>query len=448
MTGRQRVLALSADEEAERHAAVADLVALGTAALPALMDELRDDASSVTETALLSVLCGIGASAFDPVLGVLQSAVPGSHWRALRVFTRLGTPVLPGYLRALAHGDPFVRRAAVMGVDGCGEDALPVANLLVPLLGDGDEEVRRVAVRAFCSWGAAVVPLLQSVRRDGPGAARGGALECLAEIDGENAISAHDRAALERLVQLKLMDDIPVPILCCFLSWIAVSTGNQAGVMEMLGLSAAYPVPFSVGVNAADYDSHGGLDDDPHDRYRRVFVTPELAGWTLVVGSWCDPSAAEREAAVLEACERLSARYGRAQAYWYGAQNDGSAVLVAERGETLRRLAYIPGDDTQHLELGVPLAYEQERRTALGLPALTAEQLEVDQDDDEWMWELLEMATELAGELSIDPLSIDTGTPVRGVGLLALTEYGRSLGAPCGALRLEEKPVLHAFAVS
>lgn len=173
MAVRQWVLALAAGEEADRHAAVAGLVALGPAALPALMGELRDDASPVTETALLSVLCSIGASALDPLLDVLQDAVPGSHWRALRVFTRLGTPALEGYLRALAHDDPFVRRAAVMGVNGCGEDALPVANLLVPLLGDGDEEVRRVAVRAFCSWGAAVVPLLQSVRRDGPGAARG-----------------------------------------------------------------------------------------------------------------------------------------------------------------------------------------------------------------------------------------------------------------------------------
>ncbi|TDU05521.1 hypothetical protein EDD99_4037 [Streptomyces sp. 846.5] len=118
------------------------------------------------------------------------------------------------------------------------------------------------------------------------------------------------------------------------------------------------------------------------------------------------------------------------------AQNDGSAVLVTERGETLRRLAYIPGDDTEHLQLGVPLAYEQERRTALGLPALTAEHLEVDEDDDEWMWELLELAPKLAGELSIDPLSIDAATPARGVGLLALTEYGRRLGAPCGALRM------------
>ncbi|QMU67106.1 HEAT repeat domain-containing protein [Streptacidiphilus sp. P02-A3a] len=436
MTVRQWVLALSAGEEVERHAAGAHLAALGPAALPALMDALRDDASPVTETALLSALRSIGAPGFEPVLDALQDAVPGSHWRALRVFTRLGTSVLDGYLRALAHDDPFVRRAAVSGIKGCGEDALPVAKRLVPLLGDGNREVRQAAVHAFCSWGAAVVPLLQSVRRNGPGSARGGALECLAEIGGEGAISAPDRAALERLVQIKLLDDLPVPLACCFLSWIAVSTGDQAGVTEMLGLTAAYPVPFSTGVHAADCDSHGGLDDDPHDRYRRVFVTPELAGWTLVVGSWCDPSAAEREADVLDACERLSARYGRAQAYWYGAQNDGSAVLVAERGETLRRLAYIPGDDTQHLDLGIPLAYEQERRTALGLPALTAEHLEVDEDDDEWMWELLEIATKLAGELSLDPLSIDAGTPARGIGLLALTEYGRRLGAPYGALRM------------
>ena len=66
---------------------------------------------------------------------------------------------------------------------------------------------------------------------------------------------------------------------------------------------------------------------------------------------------------------------------------------------------------------------------------MTAERLEV-HEDDEWMWELLEMAPKLAGELGIDPLCIDAGTPARGVSLLALTEYGRRLGSPCGALRM------------
>ncbi|WP_371480662.1 hypothetical protein [Kitasatospora sp. NBC_00315] len=79
MTVRQWVLALSAGEEAERHAAGVHLAALGSAALPALVDELRDDASPVTESALLSALRSIGAPAFDPVFDALRGAVPGSH---------------------------------------------------------------------------------------------------------------------------------------------------------------------------------------------------------------------------------------------------------------------------------------------------------------------------------------------------------------------------------
>ncbi|MFC1435631.1 HEAT repeat domain-containing protein [Streptacidiphilus sp. N1-3] len=442
MSTLQLVLALSARDESERQAAVAGLAALGAAALPALVEQVRDAASPVTEAALLTALRGIGPQAFEPLLAVLRDAEPGrARRRAARFFTSLGTAALEGYVRVLADGDPVVRRAAVSGISACRDDALPTAKLLVRSLGDPDEEVRCAAVRAFCVWDEAVVPLLQAVRRDGPGAARGGALEALAEIGGEAVISARDIAALERLAQVALLDDAPVPIACCFLSWIAVSTGDQVGVLEELGLSALRQVPFTVGVNAADSDSHGGFDDDPLDRYRRVFVTPELAGWTLVVGSWCDPSAAQREGDVLDACVRLSARYGHAQAYWYGAQGDGSAVLIAEGGAVRRRLAYIPGEDTQQLELGTPLPYEQQRRTALGLPAPAAGRTDVDggkdeDEDDEWGWELLELATGLAGELSLDPLSIDSRTPTRGTGLLALTEYGRRLGAPAGALRM------------
>jgi hypothetical protein len=206
--------------------------------------------------------------------------------------------------------------------------------------------------------------------------------------------------------------------------------------MDLLGLSAPRPVPFAAGVFAADIDSHAGLDEDPLDQYRRVFVTPELAGWTLVVGSWSDPSDAEREAEVLEACAHLSGRYGRAQAYWHSYQHDGSAVLVAEQGAIVRRFAYVPGEDMQRLELGVPLAYEQHRRAALGLPALAAGHVDTEEDDDEWTWELLDLAPGLAGALSLNPRSVHANTPVRGTGVLALTEYGRRLSAPPGALRL------------
>ncbi|MFE9928673.1 hypothetical protein [Streptomyces sp. NPDC005533] len=154
----------------------------------------------------------------------------------------------------------------------------------------------------------------------------------MAEIGGEAVMSARAIAALERLARIEIASDTSVPLSCCFLSWIAVPTGDHAGVVETLVQSQPRPVPFSVGVYAADIDSRGGLDADPLDVYRRVFVTPELAGWTLVVGSWCDPGATERQNEVLEACERLSPRFGRAQAYWWSASQDGSAILIAEDG--------------------------------------------------------------------------------------------------------------------
>ncbi|WP_073925679.1 HEAT repeat domain-containing protein [Streptomyces sp. CB03911] len=437
MTTDHLVLALAAPDKAEREVAEDALTQLGPAALPALMEHVRDAASPVGPEALLAVLRRSGAPVFQPVLDTLLGAAPGrATWRALRVFTGLGAAALADYTDALTHEDPAVRRAAVLAIRECGADGLAVAEHVLPLLGDPDAEVRSTAVRSLSRWGTAVVPLLQAVRHAGPGAARAGALEALAEIGGEDVLSARDMAALERLVRIKLPEDLPSPVVCCFLSWIAVSTGDQNGVMDLLGLSAPHPVPFAAGVLAADLDSHAGLDENPLDQYRRVFVTPELAGWTLVVGSWCDPSSAEREAEVLEACVRLSARYGQAQAYSHSAQHDGSAVLVAEQGTVVWRFAYIPGEDTRHLELGAPLPYEQRRRTALALPSLAAGHLLTEEDEDEWEWELLELAPGLSAELSLDPRSIDASTLARGTGVLALTEYGRRLSSPPGALRL------------
>ncbi|MFE7794898.1 HEAT repeat domain-containing protein [Streptomyces sp. NPDC057460] len=436
MTTLELVLALGAVDRTERDAAAAAVADLGSGALPALIGQLQDSVSPVSESVLLAVLRRIGSKAFESVLCALQASAPGkAPQRMLRVFAGFGAAALDGYVGALLLEDPTLRRAAVTAISRWSSDVPTAARHVLPLLGDTDAEVRQAAVQAFSSWGTTVMPLLQAVRIDGPGSARAGALEALAEIGGEAVISARDIAALERLARIELADDTPVPLSCCYLSWIAVPTGDQAGVMAILGLSQPRPVPFSVGVHAADIDSHGGLDADPLDAYRRVFVTPELAGWTLVVGAWCDPSATERQNAVLEACERLSTRYGRAQAYWWSATHDGSAVLIAEDGVVVRRFGYFPDEDVQHLELGAPLAYEQQRRAALELPPLAANRADTEEDADEWMWELLDLAPNLAGALGLNPLSVDASTSILGTGKLALTEYGHRLGTPPGALR-------------
>ncbi|WP_369182020.1 HEAT repeat domain-containing protein [Streptomyces sp. Y1] len=455
MSTSQLLAALGDADPAVRRAAEDALVALGPSALPLLLARLLDSDVPAFENAALNVVRRSGRSAFRASLDALREAAPGqAQRRAVRAFTGLGAAALADYTGALGHEDPVVRRAAVsalgefgkLGEFGelgkFGEEGVAVAAQVVPLLGDPDAEVRRQAVSAFCSWGAGVVPLLRAVRRGGPGAARAGALEALAEIGGEAVLSARDVAALERLVRIKLPDDVPSPLTCCHLSWIAVSTGDQGGVMDLLGLSDPRRVPFAAGVFAADCDGHGGLGADPLAQYRRVFVTPELDGWTLVVGAWCDPADEERAAEVLATCARLSARYGRAQAYWHSYQNDGSAVLVAEGGTVLRRFAFVPGEEVRHLELGAPLPYEQQRRAALGLPPLAAVRPDVDdeedegEEDDDWFWELIDLAPGLAGHLSLDPRNVDGRTPARGTGCLALTGYGRESGAPPGALRL------------
>src|SRR4051812_34652829 len=111
--------------------------------------------------------------------------------------------------------------------------------------------------------------------------------------------------------------DWAVPLWACWNHWIAVSPGDQAGAMQILGLSAPEPVTFARAQEVIDAEGH---DDSSDDRpLARVYVTPEVEGWTLVFGAWCDPYDEERRQHVLALCRGLSARYGRAQAYYFGA---------------------------------------------------------------------------------------------------------------------------------
>jgi hypothetical protein len=152
-------------------------------------------------------------------------------------------------------------------------------------------------------------------------------------------------------------DDWPMPIWTCWNHWIAVSTGDQAGVMRILGLTRPEPITFAQAQEMIDADGHDDSADSRH--LFRVFVTPEVEGWTLVFGTWCDPYDRERREDVLRLCRKLSARYGRAQAYYYGAQSDGSTWLVAGYGTVLRRYSATGEGDDERLVLGDPLPQER-----------------------------------------------------------------------------------------
>ncbi|MCZ2526053.1 MULTISPECIES: hypothetical protein [unclassified Streptomyces] len=309
------------------------------------------------------------------------------------------------------------------------------AHDLLPLLGDADEKVAQEAEDALERLGEEAVPLLRRAREEGPGRLRARALTVLARIGGEAALSRADVAAVERLVRVRLSDDRPGTLETCWSRWIAVPGGDRDGVVEALGLARPRPATFALARDVLDQDVHHRPVDSPR-RYGRVFVTPELDGWTLVLGAWCDPCGEERAEDVLRLCTQLSARYGRAQAYYYGSQGDGSAWLIAEAGAVVRRYCETGEGEDELLTLGEPLPLERARRLELGLsPEWDAAQ-ESEEDEEEWQWAASGLAPEIAAALGVSPLGLGPDTPSRGTGVLALTPYGTAHGVPPGAYRV------------
>ncbi|SDK71764.1 hypothetical protein SAMN05421869_11855 [Nonomuraea jiangxiensis] len=192
--------------------------------------------------------------------------------------------------------------------------------------------------------------------------------------------------------------------------------------MDVLGLSSPRPITFAEAREVIDADGHGDPDDFRH--LSRVFVTPEVDGWTLVIGAWCDPCDRARQEDVLRLCEALSACYGGAQAYYYGAQGDGSAWLVAEHGRVIRRYAATGEPEDELLTLGESLPQEQAKCLELGLPADGDLRSAGDEQIEAWKWAAFDLAPEIAASYGVSPFTLTQETRVQGTGVLALTPTG------------------------
>ncbi|MFC9758181.1 hypothetical protein [Streptomyces sp. NPDC056921] len=426
---------------ADRRATAADALAGGGAgAVEAIVRELTDASSPVDWRHVAPVLRRIGATAFEPLVRALvEAGGEEAQERVGAAFMRLGEESLDRYTAALSHPAPLVRRQAVRGIRYCDEPGPSALHALLPLLGDADEEVavtaRDVLMDRGPGLGEGLARSLREIRREGPGRARARALSVLAAVGGEPALSAEDLAAVERLIRVKALDECPVALWACWNHWIAVPGGDRDGIMETLGLTGPRPVTFALGNDIVDSDGHdagaGGVE-----ALTRVFVTPELDGWTFVLGAWCDPCSEERSEEVLRLCTRLSARYGKAQAYYYGAQGDGSAWLVAERGTVLRRYCETGEGEDELLTLGEPLPFERARRAELGLNPEWDPAQESDEDEEDWRTAAFDLAPELARALGVSPLDIGPDTRARGTGVVALTPYGVARSVPTGAYRV------------
>ncbi|WP_199807901.1 hypothetical protein [Streptomyces sp. NRRL S-350] len=170
-----------------------------------------------------------------------------------------------------------------------------------------------------------------------------------------------------------------------------------------------------------DEDGHGDAEDAP-DGMAPGYVSPEIDGGTPVIGPWCGPCNGERSDEVVRLCIDLSSRYGAAQAYYFGTQNDGSAWLVAERGVVVRRYGETGEVDDGLLTPGGPLVQEQAGRERMGMPPLRrGENARRDDAEGEWKWRAFDMAPEIASGLGISALALTAAMRGRGVGVLAET---------------------------
>jgi len=420
------ILQLSGRGENSRVEAIKHLKQVGEPAVAPLVASLLDEESPVSWSDAGIVLRGIGRPAFQPLVEAIAIApTPETLRRCAWAFMGFGADLIDLYAQALSHENPRVREETALGVQYCKEAGLPALPDLLPLLADPDDEVRQRAVWAMAGLGEGVLPMLQQVRRSGPGYLRRGALQAIAEVAGEQAFSDVDRAAVERLIRIKLTREAAEPIEGCGTcgSWLALSTGDHSAICEALDLSTPRPATMTLGFAAFYCDSHGMADDN--QRMGRVFLTPRLDGWTLVMGAWyayVDGGWAE----TVQACRELSERFGQAQCYWHDAQTGSGSWVICEGGELMR--AY--DQDDRNNEAGLRLPVEEGK-------ILSFEEegdLDDDPDDEDFGERKYCDALMVAAAMSVSPDALGVQTQVHGHGVLALTKFGRQYGVPNGAL--------------
>jgi HEAT repeat protein len=415
-----------------REAARVRLAARGRSVVRPLIGELLDETSPVPAGEIERVLVRwIPEHACDEVLAALAEAGDDASRRRLgRVFQQFGA--VDRYIDALGHPSPSVRRSAAMGIQSAcsvaygrepnaGVDYGRVIDALIPLLADPDPDVAQRVMWVLSVLGPGVVEPLRRVREHGPGKLRAPALSVLASVGDEEALPVADRAAVERLIRIKLLDDRARSLDTCFTSWIAVPGDDRQGIAELLGLFGARPATFALGHSVGAHDSHDGAE------YGRVYVTPEVDGWTLVLGPWCNPVDPERAEDVLRVVTELSRRQGRAQAFYFGEQGGGSGWLVAENGSVVRRVRACWEDDDALFTLGDPLPEERAACLAEGIALGDAGS---EGDGEEWAGLAPYLAPQLAQRLGVSPFDLSPHTTVRGDGFVALTPYAREHRRP------------------
>lgn len=296
-------------------------------------------------------------------------------------------------LQDLSDSDRSIRQAAEDGLVALGAPA--VDRLLPHVGGDGSSTLRWGAEAVLSRLGDEALPRLREIRREGPGGLRGPALKVLVDLGGEACLEEADRRALERLIRVKLVDELPVELPMEAGRWLAFPADRLDEAVSALGLHDLRPVTTVMGVAAATEAIDSVEFQDSQGRTEtayRVFITPEFEAertdpsftkWRLL---WGNSFLDELDGFAL--ARKLSEQCAEAHFYVIDPYNDSEAWYVARNGNRVR--SYGTYDDPQFA--GEPLPFEVGYREDA-----------VDEDEAEEYAEGVPYASTAADHLSVEP---------------------------------------------
>ncbi|MEV4351332.1 hypothetical protein AB0J83_43300 [Actinoplanes sp. NPDC049596] len=225
---------------------------------------------------------------------------------------------------------------------------------------------------------------LAEIRRNGPGRLRRAALDALAYLGGEAALSPADVRIVERLAGIRRRSDPIGPVTSCWTYWWAMRSTDQDEVVAALGLTHPRPVTYRLAAEAIDT-----LEHDREAEQGLVYVGPSVDGWVPVMGPWCD-AFGDRRQEVRALISDLSRRFGEVHAFYFGERGDGSAWHIARAGVPVRTF----DSEEPETSSGEPLPIEREWMAAHNLTGKPE-----DHPDD--LWDITD-ANNVAATISID----------------------------------------------
>ncbi|MEU4655664.1 hypothetical protein AB0G32_17255 [Streptomyces sp. NPDC023723] len=282
---------------------------------------------------------------------------------------------------------------------------------LLPHVGKAGSPLKWGAESVLRKLGDEAFPRLREIRRQGPGPLRAAALRVLVDLGGAENLAEYDRRAVERLVRIKLRDELPVRLPSDAGRWLAFPADRIDDAVAALGLCDLRPATTVMGMDATTRATDSLEFQDAQGKTRtayRVFITPSFETWLseVPIQHWCLlwGNAFIDQLDGFALADRLSERCGEAHLYIVDPYNSAENWYVSRAGHRVRGF----GSYDEPRFQGEPLPFE-------------AEYLEdADEDESAEYAEGVPYARTAADLLSVEPGQMPTSA-TQGHGWLATT---------------------------